>query len=135
MRQIGIGVKVFAVHSHGLACCRNGFLWKTKAPVVQRQVVERSRIARIGVVPLLIHFVFFFNFSGRVAVVVRLDVESLPFAGSFAKVIGFLKEFKTAVGFRQVVVAHSQYRIRHGEIGIKLDGALQMGNGLVVVGS
>ena len=60
----------------------------------------------------------------------RRDIEPFALAGSFFQVERLCDKTRGQVSLREVAVGHAQGGMRHGEVGIELDGAFEMGNGL-----
>src|SRR5260370_6550993 len=97
------------------------------------KIVRRHLLARIDLSPELIHLARFLHIAGDEVMVVRLDVELLPFTDVSAQIVGFLGIFRREDIFAEVVIGSTQNGISHSEMGIKLDGTLEQGHGGGVV--
>ena len=62
----------------------------------------------------------------------RGDIEPFTFAGSLLQIESFGDKTVGQPLLRKIVIGHAQGGMRHGEVGIELDGAFEVGNGLRV---
>src|SRR5579863_6390302 len=92
----------------------------------QGEVVERNRISRVSLFPLLEGFDVLVFLSLQRAIVVRRDVKLFPLARPVFRVKSLLQVLRTVLSISRVAVRHAESGERHGEIWVELDGAFQM---------
>src|SRR6202163_917463 len=98
--------------------------------VVQREVVARYTVTRVGLHPLFVDLDGLLHLPSDKIVVMRRDIEPFALAGSFFQVERLCDKTRGQVSLGEVAVGHTQRGMRHGEVRIELDGAFEVGNGL-----
>ena len=125
-RQILIGVPVLRIEANSFAGVGHRLFVLSHRFKHERQVVSRNGVPRISLFPLLIDLNAFFQLLPGGIVVVRRNIELLPFACPLSQIKCPLNIAHCVAGLALIAVGDSKRSQRHCKIGVKFDGALQM---------
>src|SRR5947207_10847895 len=89
-------------------------------------------VTRIGLSPRLESLLALFQVSGHLPVVEKRDKELLPFARAVPQLVGPASALGGQVSLSQVAIHKSQPPVRHGELRVDRNSALEMRNGGVI---
>jgi hypothetical protein len=100
---------------------------------------RRIAVTRIGLSPRLESLLALFQVSGHLPVVEKRDKELLPFARAVPQLVGPASALGGKVSLSQVAIHKPQHSMRHGELRVDRNRALEVRNGgliaLCVVGN
>src|SRR5690242_11622632 len=105
-----------------------GFVWLAELDVESAEIDVRDDVARVGVLPELIDLDRAIEIASDVFIIMRGYIEFFPFAGSFLPIERLFRVFHGKPVLTDVGILLAQNCISHGEIGVELNGILEVRN-------
>jgi hypothetical protein len=109
----------------GLEALIEGFLELPDLIVDNPQVGMRHVVSRVCLYPQVVSLDRLVQFPRHPTVIPRSDTEPFPFANPLAKLERFRQILVEQLVLIEVAVFRCQCHVRHSEIGVQFDGALE----------